>query len=196
MTGIVILAAGAGTRLGGVAKALLPARDGATFLSSILATARSVGLDDAIVVVGTPYGDAIRAAAEALGARVVLNDHPERGMASSVAIGFAALAGAIGPGPALEAAWLWPVDHPHVQAETLRTLVAALGGHDVARPVFEGRGGHPPLVARSLFAALAGCADAPGGARSVLARHAVIDVAVTDLGVVRDIDTPSDLEAR
>ncbi|NVB81531.1 MAG: nucleotidyltransferase family protein [Kofleriaceae bacterium] len=188
MIGVVILAAGAGTRLGGVAKALLPARDGATFLSSILETARTIGLGEAIVVVGPPFGDAVRAAAEALGARVVVNEHPERGMASSVAIGFGALT--------CDAAWLWPVDHPHVDASTLRSLLAAIDGHDAARPVFEGRGGHPPLVARSLFAALAACTDAPGGARSVLARHDVIDVAVTDPGVVRDIDTPSDLEAR
>lgn len=189
MTGAVILAAGAGTRLGGVAKALLAAGDGHSFLSSILATARTVGLDQAIVVVGPPHGDAVRRAAEALGTRIVVNDHPERGMASSVALGFAALM-------ACDAAWLWPVDHPHVDAATLRALVAALDGHDAARPTYEGRGGHPPLIARSLFAALAACTDAPGGARSVLARHDVSDVAVTDPGVVRDIDTPSDLEAR
>ena len=189
MIGGVILAAGAGVRLGGVAKALLAAHDGRTFLSTILATGRAVGLDEAIVVVGPPYGEAVRAAAEALGARVVVNDTPERGMASSVALGFAALT-------ACDAAWLWPVDHPHVAVATLRALVAALDGHDAARPVFEGRGGHPPLIARSMFGDLAGCSEAPGGARSVLARHDVLDVVVTDPGVVRDIDTKADLEAR
>lgn len=196
--GAVILAAGAGSRLGGVAKALIEIRDGRTFLSSILETARAVGLAEAIVVVGPPYGDAVRRAAESLGARVVVNDHPERGMASSVALGFAALAEAATSSSAIacDAAWLWPVDHPHVEMETLRMILGALDAHDAARPVFEGRGGHPPSIARSMFAALAGCSAAPGGARSVLARHDVIDVPVTDPGVVRDIDTPSDLEAR
>ena len=139
----VILAAGAGTRLGGVAKALLGEP---TFLAQILATAREVGLADAIVVVGPPHGDAVAAHAIELGARVVENPAPERGMASSVAVGFAALGDE-------DAAWLWPVDHPDVAASTLRALVDGLGLHGAARPVFGQRGGHPPLIARSLFAA-------------------------------------------
>ena len=54
--GAVILAAGAGTRLGGVAKALLLRKD-RTFLSNILASAGEVGLVRTIVVVGPPHGD-------------------------------------------------------------------------------------------------------------------------------------------
>jgi CTP:molybdopterin cytidylyltransferase MocA len=46
-----------------------------------------------------------------------------------------------------------------------------------------------------LFAALAGCADLEGGARTVLAAADTIDVAVEDRGCIRDIDTPADLEA-
>ena len=49
--GAVILAAGSGMRLGGVAKALLAAGGGRTFLAQILTTARAAGLDRAIVVV-------------------------------------------------------------------------------------------------------------------------------------------------
>jgi molybdenum cofactor cytidylyltransferase len=67
--------------------------------------------------------------------------------------------------------------------------------HDAARPVYQGRGGHPPLIARSLFDRLAACADVEGGARSVLAAADTIDMPVDDPGVVRDVDTPRDLEA-
>src|SRR5262245_58361140 len=88
--GAVILAAGAGTRLGGVAKALL-AIGGRTFLARIVAAAREVGTEDIVVVVASPHGDAVAAAARELGARVVVNPLPERGMASSVAGGFGAL---------------------------------------------------------------------------------------------------------
>jgi len=187
----VILAAGAGTRLGGVAKALLARRDGTTFLASILAAARAVGLADPVVVVGPPHGDAIAAHARELGCRLAINRAPERGMASSVAAGFAALASS-----SCTAAWLWPVDHPDVLPRTLSLLVAALGEHDAARPVFRDRGGHPPLIARSLWPQLAECADVEGGARAVLAEADVIDVEVDDMGCVRDVDTPDDLEAR
>jgi CTP:molybdopterin cytidylyltransferase MocA len=183
----VILAAGAGKRFGGVAKALLH-HEGGTFLGRILATAGQVRLHEAIVVVGPPHGRLVGSYARKLDARVIENPAPERGMASSVALGFAALGDA-------DAAWLWPVDHPYVAASTLRALIDQLGTHAAARPVFELHGGHPPLIARSLFAALAGCADLEGGARTVLAAADTIDVAVEDRGCIRDIDTPADLEA-
>ena len=183
--GAVILAAGAGARLGGVAKALLVGRDQRTFLTSIIATAREVGLDDAIVVVGPPHEDAVAAHARELGARTIRNAEPERGMASSIALGFGAID--------CDAAWLWPVDHPDVSAATLRALVAALGNHAAARPVVGGRRGHPPLVARALFPALAACP--PEGARSVFVGADVVDVPIEDAGSVRDVDTAIDLEA-
>ncbi len=181
----VILAAGSGSRLGGVAKALLR-RGAQTYLGAIATTAREVG-SDALVVVGPPYGEAVAEHARALGLRIAYNPDPARGMASSIAIGFAALRdGAM--------AWLWPVDHPAVAASTLRLLVAALGDHEVAQPRFGDRGGHPPLIARALWGKLAACGELDGGARAVIAAADVVRVAVDDPGVVRDIDTPLDLE--
>jgi len=192
--GLGILAAGAGTRLGGVAKASLTLRDGRTFLESIVATAREVGLADAVVVIAKPFGDAVAAAGRALGLVPVENPAPERGMASSVAAGFETLRSLAGP--EVRAAWLWPVDHPAVAPATLRTLVASLADHAGARPTFGGRGGHPPLIARTLWPSLASCVAVYGGARTVLAAADVLDIPVDDRGVVRDVDTPADLEAR
>ncbi|MGE5185620.1 MAG: nucleotidyltransferase family protein [Acidobacteriota bacterium] len=188
--GAVILAAGAGMRLGGVAKALLAGRDGRSFLASIAATARGVGAQDVVVVVGPPHEQLVAAHARELALAVARNPEPERGMASSIAVGFAAIAHT-----ACDAAWLWPVDHPDVREATLRELVVELAGHDAARPVVGGSGGHPPLVARALFARLAACDTADGGARAVLAAARTRDVAVDDAGCVRDVDTAADLEA-
>lgn len=190
--GAVILAAGAGNRLGGVAKALLSRRDGSTFLASIVASARSAGVGDIVVVVGPPHGEAIAAHAHELGCRVALNPTPERGMASSVAIGF----GKLSERERAVCAWLWPVDHPDVVPATLRALIAALGTHVAVRPVHKGKGGHPPLIARALWPQLAECGDVAGGARAVLAEVDVLDLAVEDAGCVRDVDTIEDLEKR
>ena len=200
----VIVAAGAGRRLGGVAKALLPYR-GESYLATIAATARTVGLVDAVVVVGEPFGEDVAAHARQLGLRVRVNPAPDRGMASSVALGFAAIAN----GPA-SAAWLWPVDHPAVSEATLRRLVKALVGEggsggsegsegspfsiSVAQPRYRGHGGHPPLIGRALWPVLAACGSAPDGARGVLRAAPLIAVEVDDPGVVRDVDTPADLE--
>lgn len=170
--GAVILAAGSGTRMGGVAKALLRRGD-RTFLECILETAQP---EVAIVVVGPPYGDAVAAHARALGARVVVNEDPSRGMSSSINAGFANLE--------LDAAWLWPVDHPDVRATTLRALADAIGVHDIARPVCGGRGGHPPLIKRAVFGKLATCTNA----RDVVDAADTIDVDVDDRGTIEDVD--------
>jgi CTP:molybdopterin cytidylyltransferase MocA len=185
----VILAAGDGSRLGGVAKALLKTTRGVPFLDQIALTAREAGVAQLIVVVGPPFGAEVAAHAATLGIAIVENPDPDRGMASSLALGFGAL---------LELdhadAWLWPVDHPEVRVETLELVRAAIGTHAAARPVVDGRGGHPPLVTRALFEALASCEEEPEGARSVLARADMIDVPVTDRATIRDIDTQDDLE--
>ena len=201
----VIPAAGAGARLGGVAKALLRS-GGETLLARIVRTAREVGLDDAVVVVGAPFGDAVADHARSLAARVVVNPDPSRGMASSIELGFAALGGE-------DAAWLWPVDHPNIAPATLRALIAALVAHPkgicssggslahratVAQPRFGERGGHPPLIARALWPRLAACSASTGGARGVFAELApgsIVAVPVDDPGVIRDVDTPADAEA-
>ena len=184
--GLVILAAGSGTRLGGIAKALLPIeRD--TYLQRIVRIARVAGVHDVVVVVGRPFGTAVGAHARELGISVIVNPLPERGMASSVAQGFAAMEHFDA-----DAAWLWPVDHPRVDVETLHRLIAALDGHEVAQPLYGGRGGHPPLIARRAWPKLAACGDVEGGARAVLASCKVARVEVEDAGVLRDVDTPAD----
>lgn len=185
----VVLAAGQGRRLGGVAKALLPAGD-RSFLTRIVETASAAGIaaEQIVVVVGAPFGDAVAAEAARLGARVVVNPDPGRGMASSVAVGFAGLSDG-------EVALLWPVDHPAVAAETVRAVLAGAAAADVVVPRHAGRGGHPAAVARPVWAALAGCAGAPDGARSVLhdPRWRRLDLPVDDPGVVRDVDDRDDL---
>ena len=181
--GAVVLAAGSGSRLGGVAKALL--RDGDhTLLARVAALATGTGVDARalVVVVGPPFGDDVAVEARRVGAAVVVNPAPERGMASSVALGFAALDAGV------EAAFLWPVDHPRVAPATLAALVAL--GQGV--PSHGGRGGHPPLVPRRLFAPLATCSERAAGARDIL--RELPRIPVDDPGVIADIDVPGDLE--
>ena len=182
--GAVVLAAGAGQRLGGVAKALLPI-DGDTFLARVIATAAKVGVraEDVVVVVGPPFGDEVAAAATGLGARVVVNPTPARGMASSVALGFAAIAAR-----PVTAALLWPVDHPRGTTTTIEALLANGAGV----PVHDGRGGHPALVPRVRFEELAACAELADGARAVL-RGVLPRIDVVDAGVIADVDVPAEL---
>jgi CTP:molybdopterin cytidylyltransferase MocA len=72
---------------------------------------------------------------------------------------------------------------------------AGPGGAEVARPCYRGRGGHPPLIARARWPALAACADRADGARGVLRAARVVAVEVDDPAVILDVDTPADREA-
>jgi CTP:molybdopterin cytidylyltransferase MocA len=188
-----VLAAGAGRRLGGRNKALLE-RGGASFLAGVVATARAAGVAEIVVVVAEPFAAATAAEAARLGVAVATNPAPERGMASSVAVGFAATRA----GFAADAAFLWPVDQPAIAPRTLAALIAAAGAEAAARwvvPRWMGRRGHPPLIGRALWPALAACADEDGGARAVRDRSgaAVVELEVDDPAVVEDVDQPGDL---
>jgi CTP:molybdopterin cytidylyltransferase MocA len=189
MIGAVVLAAGEGRRLGGVAKALL--RDGeASFLARIAATAAAAGVAPVVVVVGPPHEAATAAEAARLGLAIVRNPTPERGMASSIATGFAA-----GPLAGATAALLWPVDHARVTAATVAAVVARATEAAWVVPCRGGAGGHPVAVGRALWPALIDGADAPGGARAVRDRLArpIVRFEVDDPAVLADVDRPEDL---
>ena len=190
----VILAAGAGQRLGGVAKALLPGRGG-TFLATIAGVLADVGVaaSRALVVVAPPHGDAVAAEATRLGMASVVNPEPARGMGSSVGVGFAGLGRDVRFSDTA-IALLWPVDHARVGAGAVRAVIAAARAHGAALPTWQGRGGHPVAVGRALWPARADAGALPEGARSVL-RGRAARVAVDDPGVVADVDTPADREA-
>ena len=186
----VVLAAGRGARLGGLAKALLPIA-GETFLAHVAGTVAAAGGGEILVVIGPPHGAAVRAEASRLGLAVVENPAPERGMASSVAIGFAALAGRGG-----RAALLWPVDVARVTATTVAAVVAAATSDRIVVPTWQGRGGHPSAFGRAVWPELVACPALPTGALSVVHRDParVRRIPVDDPGVLADVDRPGDLE--
>ncbi len=84
-------------------------------------------------------------------------------------------------------------DMPFVEASTLAALRAAVEeGAGIAVPVHAGRRGNPVAfgaVHRDALLSMAG----EQGARRLLLTHPVREIPVTDPGVLRDIDTPSDL---
>jgi len=84
-------------------------------------------------------------------------------------------------------------DMPFVAAATLAALRdAVLDGAGIAVPVYEGRRGNPVAFGACHRDALLGLAG-DQGARRLLQVHPVLEVAVPDPGILRDIDTPSDL---
>ena len=191
-TGCVILAAGAGRRMGGVNKALL-LWQGKTFLQDIADRLRKLGDVECVVVVATPHDAETEVAAGEEGYPCVRNAHPERGMASSVAAGFAYASANF----ATDACWLWPVDAPGASLEVLRIIRSRGAADRIVTPRFAGRGGHPSLVGRTIWPELESCESEAEGARSVFRKdsHRRDFVDVDDHAVAHDFDCPTDLGA-
>ncbi|MGI9322881.1 MAG: nucleotidyltransferase family protein, partial [Pseudomonadales bacterium] len=107
------------------------------------------------------------------------------------------LANAIGEVQDWQAAFIVLGDMPFVAQQTLEALKAACQtapAGAIIVPAFKGALGHPVGFHRSHFNEIAALSG-DKGARSVIDAHPtqVIQVAVEDEGILRDIDQPKDL---
>lgn len=84
-------------------------------------------------------------------------------------------------------------DMPFVQTETITRIARALqSGAGIVQPVYRQQPGHPVGFSKQHFAALMAL-NGDTGARYLLQQCAVNRIDVSDPGVIRDIDYPSDL---
>ena len=180
--GCVILSSGAGTRCGEPKVSALVS-DGVRFLDAVCDAARWSGADPIIAVV--PPGVAVPD-----GVRAVVNAAATAEQVASLRLGLAQLANV-----PVNAALVWPVDHPFVRVESALAVVDAARrtGAPIVVPVHEGRRGHPAWFARDTWRELMTVRD--GGARAVVRDYGarVHEVLVADAGVNCDIDTRADL---
>lgn len=187
--GIILLAAGASSRMGGEHKLLLPWGDG-TVVGQALRNAAQAPVEHLIAVLGYRAEEVRRAAGEC-GRPVgwVVNPRWEEGMFTSIQAGLAELP------PAVEAFFVVLGDMPLIPLAVYADLIAAFRPRMVCVPTHQGRRGHPVLVSRDL----ADGAEAPAGdqgLRSVLRRYPerVIEVPVEHPGVCIDLDTPEEYQ--
>lgn len=174
----IILAGGAGRRMGGVDKAALRV-GGVTLLNRVLGAARPVC--DRLVVVGPARPTAVEAVT------FVTEAEPGGGPAPAVAAGLAAVPGA---GVVLVLA----ADLPLLEADHLRRLVAALdAGAEAAAAADEG-GPNPLLAAYAVPALVARAAALGAGSRA--AALLPPGVVAVDLGrATCNVNRPEDLAA-
>ncbi len=180
MTAAVILAAGAGRRMGGP-KALMMLDD-ETLLRRAVKSALDAGCSPVVAVVGT-----WEPGLEGLEVQTVVNAQAAEGMASSIRAGIAAL-------PAIaRAVLLLAVDQPKVGTPLLRTLLA-MAGMEPQRPVacaYGGSRGVPAVLPRRLFPELLALRG-DHGAKAILLREDATALPFPEGGV--DLDTPEDWE--
>jgi len=180
----VILAAGESSRMGSP-KALLPFRQ-STFLEHLAGLLASEPFSPVLLVLGHD-AERIRGAVRLPPAiRTLVNPNYRLGQLSSLQTAIRALEGSDVSGLLVA-----PVDHPAIGREVVEALLETFTTElpEVVVPTFHGRRGHPVIFSARLFPELL---EAPVevGARAVVRRHTVREVATNDDGVLADIDDP------
>lgn len=189
----LLLAAGAGRRMGGP-KALLRDARGVPYLDRAVGVLLAGGCDAVTVVLGASAAEA-RGLLDACGwgadpaVTTVLAADWGDGMGASLRAGLAALSG----GP-VDAALVTLVDLPDVDERVVRRLLeAGAGPESLARATYDARPGHPVLLGREHWAGVAESATGDQGARDYLAEHGAVTCECRDLATGRDMDTPAEL---
>lgn len=187
--GVVILAAGASTRMG-TPKQLLPLQ-GRSFLRQAAETALASVCQPIIVVLGA-YAEQLRQEVENLPVQVVENLRWAEGMSSSVWAGVAALDATPDK---ISAVVLTLCDQPFVSAQVINQIVEAyhVTGKPIVASEYAGTLGVPALFSRTFFSELKALRRGEG-AKQVITKHAheVFGVPFPEGAI--DIDTPKDYE--
>lgn len=189
--GLILLAAGRGTRFGMEPK-LLQALGGQPLVRHVAEAALGSGLGPVVAVLGA-HADRFGAALDGLDLVRVTNPDYAQGLSTSLRAGLAAF-------PAEVAAVLVLLgDMPRVTPQHLTGLAEAFREADPAPsavvPVHGGQRGNPVLLNRSrLGPALATLTGDQGAGRLLAGRTDVLEIAM-DVGVTQDVDTPAGLDA-
>lgn len=190
----IVPAAGMSRRMGRP-KLLLPL-GGRTVIARLLeALDRPEILATCVVV--RPDDDALREAAEAAGATVVIPDAPPPDMRDSVLHALAAVE--IRHAPCDSDGWLLaPADHPVLNASVLDNLIRRWLDADapVMTPTYEGRRGHPTFFRWSVASEAFEIPD-DRGLNELVHAHAddVLEAPVACASILTDLDTPEDFDS-
>ena len=192
MTGAIILAAGASTRLGTPKQTIV--YEGKTLLQHAVEAAQGAGCHPVIVVLGA-HADAILSHLShfhALAVTMVHNNHWQQGMSTSIAVGIHALMEA---DTTVAAAIIMVCDQPFADAALLCYLIQQheQTGKGIAASAYAGTMGVPALFDKKYFDALLHLSK-DEGAKKILFQHEEDVILVPfEKGVV-DIDTVKDVE--
>lgn len=139
--GAVLLAAGEGRRMGGVAKSLIRLQ-GVPLIKRQLIALSGAGVDEVVVVTGHAR-EAIEAQVQSFPVSLAYNPAYTEGQQSSVRVGLAALNGSF------DAVFIVLADQPLIAAGDLTELIAAFKKRpsgNVLVPVVNGQRGNPILL--------------------------------------------------
>ncbi|MBI4785789.1 MAG: putative selenium-dependent hydroxylase accessory protein YqeC [Chloroflexi bacterium] len=181
----IVLAAGAGTRMGERVKQLLPWR-GKTLIENAVEIATRADVDEIVVVLGA-RAEIIRPVIESLPVRIAQNPDWAEGHSTSIRVGLGAL------NPQTDAAIFINGDQPLITPEIVNAILQRHRetGVSIVAPRYAGQRGSPVLFGRAHFAELMRLSGEQGG-REVLVKYPVEYVEFAEARAAFDVDTPED----
>lgn len=180
----IVLAAGFSRRMG-LNKLLLPSKSG-TVIEEVLKKAKSTRLQELILVYRE---ESIGELGAKYGAKLVMNDHAERGQAESVKLGVAA--------SSAEGYLFLAADQPFITAEFLESFISCFEetGKGIIAPVFEDEIKMPILFSSKYRQRLLQVEGDHGGYEILQNNPDDVEfLEVFDKKLVTDIDTMSDYQ--
>jgi molybdenum cofactor cytidylyltransferase len=188
--GAVLLAAGEGQRMGGVAKPLIRLM-GVPLISRHLVALSGAGVDQVVVVTGHAR-TAVERQVQSFSVTLVHNEAHAEGLEGSVRAGLAALSGSF------DAVFVMPSDQPLIGADDLTELIGAFkkraAGHIVV-PVVDGHRGNPILLDELAHAQVLASAANLGCRHLIERQPELVSVHETNnTRFVTDLDTLEDVQ--
>jgi molybdenum cofactor cytidylyltransferase len=188
--GALLLAAGEGRRMGGVAKPLIRLQ-GVPLISRQLVALSGAGVDEVVVVTGYAR-HAVEDQVRSFVVTLVHNAAHADGQQGSVRVGLGALSGPF------DAVIVMPVDLPLIGAGDLTELIGAFkkrsSGHVVV-PIVNGQRGNPIILGAEALARIL-ASETNLGCRHLIERQPelVHGYETTNIRFVTDLDTVDDVE--
>ncbi len=188
----VLMAAGAGARMGKRPKSLLEL-DGVPLICRQVMALRQAGVSELVLVLGH-HAKSIEAAVKALNLSIVINPDPDAGPVGSQRLGLQSLSGHS------DAVLMALADQPLLDAADLRQLFQAfdqrLPGSALVYPRVDGQPGNPVIFTAAVRTALLACPPDVGCKQWRQANTSQVQALGCDnLHFVQDVDTPKDIAA-
>ena len=188
----VLLAAGAGSRMGHRPKCLLE-RDGQALIRRTAQCLLDAGIQDLVVVLGH-YAQEIAPALAGLPVTVVINPHPEQGIISSQRLGLQSVSANC------DAVLMCLADQPLIETQDISDLLQAFADRpsntDLVYPQVQGQPGNPVALSAAVRLAVLQANDDFGCQTwRQLNRTLVLGWASNNPHYITDLDSQADIAA-
>ncbi|WP_071539215.1 nucleotidyltransferase family protein [Polynucleobacter asymbioticus] len=188
--GAILLAAGEGSRMGGVPKALIELQ-GVPLINRQLIALSGAGVDEVVVVTGYHH-NLVEPLVEQFPVRIARNLNPEQGQASSVRLGLEAL------GTNFDAVIMALCDQPLINAVDIAQLIAAFKKRksgEIILPMVDGNRGNPIVIGRIALGQILECGTNMVCRKFMDQHPEMVELFHSDNEhFTMDVDSPEDLE--